>query len=73
MSYVFKVLLFFWFVVMSLLLSWDEMDVPVELIAYDAWAAEYDRIGFLNVEVDSLYQLFLKNDQFSWTWCKLVL
>ena len=28
------------------------MDVPVELLADDAWVAEYDKTGFLNVGVD---------------------
>ena len=35
MSSVFEVLFLFWFVVMYLLSSWDEMDVCVELLAYD--------------------------------------
>ena len=45
---------------MSLLSSWDEMDVRVESIAIDVWAAEYDKTGFLSVEVDSFDQLYLK-------------
>ena len=37
---------------MYLLSSWDEMDVCVELLADDAWAAEGDKTGFLIVGVD---------------------
>ena len=37
---------------MSLLSSWTDMGVCVELLADDAWAAEYDKTGFLNVGVD---------------------
>ena len=43
---------------MSLLSSWDEMDVCVELLADDVWAAEDDKIGFLSVRVDILDQLY---------------
>ena len=28
------------------------MDVPVELLADDGWAAQYDKKGFLNFGVD---------------------
>ena len=49
------------------------MDVPVELLADDVWEAEYDKTNFLSVGVDIFDQLFLKNDQFPWPWCKLVL
>ena len=35
------------------------MDFPVELLADDAWAAEYDKTGFLNFEVDFFVQLYL--------------
>ena len=59
MSSVFEVLFLFWFLVMSLLSSWDEMDIPVELISDDAWAAEDDRTGFLNVGVDYFGRLYL--------------
>ena len=58
MSSVFEVLLLFWFVVMSLLSSWDKMNVPVKLLADDVWSAEDDKTGFLSVEVDSFYQLY---------------
>ena len=38
---------------MSLLSSWYYMDVRVELLADDVWAAEGDRTVFLSVGVDS--------------------
>ena len=38
---------------MSLLSSWDKMDVPVKLLADYVWAAEDDKTVFLSVEVDS--------------------
>ena len=60
MSYVFDVLLLFWFVVISLLSSWDEMDVPVELLPYNVWTAEYDKTVFFSVRVDSFDPLYLK-------------
>ena len=46
--------------VMSLLSSWDEMDVRVELIGDDVWAAEYYKTGFLIVRVDIFDLLHLK-------------
>ena len=58
MSSVFEMLLLFWFVVMSLLSSWDDMDVPVELLADDSWAAEDDKTGLLNVGVDCFGRLY---------------
>ena len=60
MSFVFDVLFLFWFLVMYLLSSWYEMDVRVKLLADDVWASEYDKIGFLNVGVDSFDRLYLK-------------
>ena len=45
---------------MSLLSSWYGMDVPVELIAYNVWAAEDDKTGFLGVGADIFDQLYLK-------------
>ena len=45
---------------MSLLSSWDEMDVPVELLAYNAWSAEDYKTGFLSVGVDIFDRLYLK-------------
>ena len=36
---------------MSSLSSWDDMDVPVELLADDVWAAKDDKTCFLSVEV----------------------
>ena len=49
------------------------MDVRVELLADDVWAAEDDKTGFLIVEVDSFDKLYLKNNQFPCPWCKSVL
>ena len=45
---------------MSLLSSRDEMDVHVELLADDVWAAEDDKTGLLGVLVDSFDILYLK-------------
>ena len=73
MSYIFEVLLLFWLVVISLLSSWYEIYVCVELITDDVWEAEYYRTGFLSVGVNSFDRLFLKNDQFSCPWYKMVL
>ena len=36
------------------------MDVPVELLADDAWSAEDDKTGFLNVGVDYFGRLYLQ-------------
>ena len=44
------------------------MDVRVELLVDDVLSVEYDKTGFLSVEVDSFDQLFLKNDQFLCLW-----
>ena len=44
---------------MFLLSSWDEMDVPVKLLADDAWSAEDDKTGFLNVGVYFFGGLYL--------------
>ena len=44
---------------MSILSSWDKMDVPVELLADYAWASGYDKAGLLNVGVDYFVQLYL--------------
>ena len=60
MSSIFEVLFLFWFVVLSLLSSLDEMDVCVKLIAYNVWAAEDDKTDSLSVRVDSFDQLYLK-------------
>ena len=54
---------------MSLLSSWDEIDVRVKLLADDVWEAEDDETGFLSVGVDIVFL----NDQFPCQWCKLVL
>ena len=58
---------------MSLLSSRDDMYVRVELLADDIWEAEDDKTGFSGVEVDSFDRLLLKNNQFTFPWCKLVL
>ena len=58
MSSVFEVLFLFWLVKMSLLSNWDDMDVCVELLANDVWAAEDDKTGFLSVGVDIFDQLY---------------
>ena len=57
---VFEILFLFWFVVMSLLSRWDKMDVYVELLADDVWAAEDDITGSLSVGVDIFDGLYLK-------------
>ena len=59
MSSIFEVLFLLWFVVMYLLSIWDEMDVPVKLLADDAWASEDDKTGFLNYGVDCFGWLYL--------------
>ena len=59
MSSVFEVLLLFWFVVMSLLSCWDYMNVGIELLADDVWAAEDDKTCFLSVAVDIFNWLYL--------------
>ena len=59
MSSVFEVLFLFWFVVISLLSSWDKMDVPLKLLADDAWTSEDDKTCLLNVGVDCFGQLYL--------------
>ena len=45
---------------MFLLSSWDDMDVRVELLADDVWAAEDDKTGFLSVGVNIFNILYLK-------------
>ena len=60
MSSVFEMFFLFWFSVMSLLSSWDGMDIHVELLADDVWAAEDDKTGSLSDEVDSFDRLYLK-------------
>ena len=52
---------------MSTLSSWVEMDVPVELLADDAWAAEEDKTRFLNVGVDCFGRLYLSRQPISST------
>ena len=43
---------------MSLLSSWYEMDVLVELLADGVWSAEDDKTVFLNVGVNCFGQLY---------------
>ena len=50
-------LFLFWFVVMYLLSSWDDMDVGVELLADDVLSDEDNKKGFLSVGVDIFYWL----------------
>ena len=45
---------------MSLLSSWDDIDVGVELLADDVWEAEDDKTGFLSVVVDVSDRFYLK-------------
>ena len=59
MSSIFETFFLFWLLVMSLLSSWDDMDVHVKLLADDVWAAEDDKTGFFSVEVDIFDQLYL--------------
>ena len=62
-----------WLVVLSLLLSLDEIDVRFDLLADNIWEAEDYKTGFLNVGVGGLDQIFFLNDQFPCPWCKIVL
>ena len=41
--------------------SLDEMDVPVELLTDDAWAAEDDQTGLLDIGLDYFGQLYILN------------
>ena len=50
---------------MSLLSSWDEMDVCVKLLADDVWAAEDNNTSFLSVGVDIFDQSYLKEQPIS--------
>ena len=58
MSSVFEVLFLFWYVIISLLSRWDDMDVGIKLLADDVWAAEDDKTGFLSVGVYIFDQLY---------------
>ena len=53
-------LFLFLFVVISLLPSWDDMDICVKLPADDAWSDEDDKTGLLSIGVDISNQLYLK-------------
>ena len=48
----------FWFVVMSLLSSWDEIDFCAKFLVDGLWEAENDKPGFLSAVVDIFDQLF---------------
>ena len=50
---------------MSLLSSWDEMDVRVELTSDDVWAAEDYKTGLLSVGVDNFHLLYFKEQPIS--------
>ena len=60
MSSVFEMLFLFWLLVVSLLSSWDEMDVNVKLLADDVFESDDDITGSLSVEVNSFDQLYTK-------------
>ena len=45
---------------MSLLSSWDKIDVRAELLGDYVWEAEDYKTGFLSVGVDIFNQLFMK-------------
>ena len=60
MASVFEVLFLFWFVVLYLLSSWDEIDVCDELLSDDVWAAGDYKTGLLSVWVDIFDWLYLK-------------
>ena len=60
MPYVLEMLFLFLLVAMSLLSSWDDMDVCVELLADDVWAAEDYKTIFLSVGVDIFDRIYLK-------------
>ena len=57
MSSVFEGLFLFWLLVMSLLSSWEEIDVRVGLLADDVQEAEDDKTGFLSVGMDTFDRL----------------
>ena len=58
-------LFLFWFVVLSSLSSWDEMDISVKLLLYNVWAAEDYKTGSLSVGVDIFDWLYLKEQPIS--------
>ena len=50
---------------MSILSGWEEMYICAELLAYDVWAAEDDKTGFLSVGLDIFDRLYLKEQNIS--------
>ena len=60
MSSIVEVLFLFWFLVISLLSSFEDMGFHVELLADDVWEAEDDKPDFLSVGVDIFDQFFLR-------------
>ena len=60
MSSVCEVLFLFWFVVIYLLSSWDDMEGGIELLTDGVWAAEDDKTGFLSVGVGIFDQLYFQ-------------
>ena len=58
MSSVWEVLFLFWFVAMSLLSRWDDMDGGIKILADNVWAAEGDKTGFLSVGVDIFDRIY---------------
>ena len=60
MSSVCEVLFLFWFLVMSLLSRWYDMDGGIELLADDVWAAEDDKTSLLSVGLDIFDQLYFQ-------------
>ena len=65
MSSIFEVFFLFWFIVLSLLSSWEEIDVRLKLLANDVWEAEDDKTGFLRVEVDSFESIIFEKQPIS--------
>ena len=49
------------------------MDVHVKLLEDDVQEYEDNKTSLLSVGVDSFDGLYLKNDQFTCPWCKLLL
>ena len=65
MSSAFEVFFSYWFLVLSLLSSWYDMNVCDELLEGDVWASEYNKPGFLSFGVDIFDRLYLKETPIS--------